>query len=798
MYKKITQTLTIGFLAAILLTILAGCSTPEEKAQSFYKKGLALLEENPEKAKLEFQNALQNKKNMTEAMYGLALVAESQSDWKGTYNLLNNVIEQDPKHEQALVKRGQLLLAGDKVDKALIDSNKALELNKNDPAALTLHAAVMLKLDDKLSAVDYANQALKIDPNNTDAYIVLATERIKAQDYYKALQYLDNGLIKNSKNLVIYFIKINAYEKLKQIDNAQKVYEKMLVDLPTNVGIRKSYVQFLIAHDNKTEAEKQIKKIAADSPKNIEPKLDVVRFILSTQGRDAGIKELNNYIKESPKEYQFQFALVDIYQAEKNDTAADALLNQIVSEAGTNENGLKAKGIIASDLMKDNKKEEAKKLITEILKSDKRNEQALLIKANLEIEAKDYENAIIDLRTILHDTPSSQRALVMLASAHEAAGSPELADEQYVKAFQVSKSSVQVGILYAAFLSRRNQPERADKIYEAILKKHPESKEAFAAVAKAKIIKGDLAGAQALAEQAKKIGGNDIVADQILGQVFAGKKDMASSIAAFKRVYDAAPNNSQPIAAIVGTYLQFGKVKEASEFISSVLNTNPNNKDAQLMKAQLSMISGDQNKSISEFELFVKENPKLAIGYQQLGAAYSHAKKTELALNTLKAGLEIEPKNVTLRMTIAGMYEENKQYDEAIKVYEDLNKEFPKEDVLANNLASLISDHRTDKASLDRAYSLVQILKESDLPQYLDTLGWVSYKVGKYDEAANALEKVVQKMPKIAIFQYHLAKVYMAKNDKLRAKEALNIAAAGAAEQNLTEKDEVTKLLKQL
>ncbi len=798
MHKKISSTLKATLLITLISATLVGCSTPEEKAQSFYKKGMALLEESPEKAKLEFQNALQNKKNMTDAMYGLVLVAERQSDLKATFGLLNNVLEQDPKHEPALVKRGQLLLAANKVDKALIDSNKALELNKNDPAALILHAAVMLKLDDRSAAVDYANQALKIDPNNPNANIVLATERMVAGDYPKAIEYLDSGLAKNPKNLVIYFIKINAYEKLKQLDNAQKLYEKMLVDFPTNTGIRKSYVQFLIAHENKVEAEKQIRKIADDSPKEITPKLDVIRFVFAVKGREEGIKTLDNYIKENPKEYQFQFALVDVYQAEKNDLAADTLLNNIVKEAGTSEDGLKAKGIIASNLLQNNKKEEAKKLATEILNLDKRNEQALLIKASLEIDAKQFETAIIDLRSILHDTPNSQRALLMLASAHEAAGSPELADEQYLKAFQVSKSSPQVGILYAAFLNRRNQPERADKIYEDILKKHPDNNEAFSAVAKAKMLKGDYAGAQALAEQAKKIGVNDIAADQILGDVFAGKKDMQASIAAFKRAHEAAPNNAQSIAAIVGTYLQFGKTKEANEFIDSVLSANPNNKDAQLMKAQLAMMLGNQNKSLAEFEQFIKENPKLIIGYQQLGLAYSHANKPEQALTTLKAGLVIEPKNVTLRMTIAGIYEQIKQYEEALKAYEDLYVEFPKESVLANNIASLMADNRTDKASLDRAYALAQTLKQSDLPQYLDTLGWVSYKVGKVDEAVIPLEKATQKMPKVAIFQYHLAKVYIAKNDKQRAKEALIIAAAGASEQKLSEKDEVSQLLKQL
>ena len=794
MCKKVITLL----LLSLSLSLVVGCSTPEEKAQSFYKKGMALVAENPEKAKLEFQSALQNKKNMTEAMYGLALVAERQSDWKSEFVLLNNVLEQDPNHLQALIKRGQLHLVGGKVDKALIDSNKALAINKNEISALTLHAAVMLKLQDKTVAIDFANKALKLDANNADALIVLATERLMAQDYNKALAFLNQGLAVNPKNLVMYLIKVSAYDKLNKVEEAQTVYQTMLAQFPKESGVRKSYIQFLLAHKNNVEAEKQIRKIALDAPNEVQPRLDVVSFMAKTQGINAGVKELESLVKSNPKQYEFKFALIELYQAVKNQAAADQLLKSIVSEDGDHENGLKAKGIIAAKLMHENKKDEVQKLITEILQVDKRNEQALLLKANLELGAKNFEAAIIDLRSILGDTPNSERALMMLAVAHELAGSPALAEEQYVKAFKVSKYSPQVGVAYAAFLNKKNQSARADKVFQDILKAHPDSSEAFIAVANEKMRAGDLAGAQALAEQAKKMGIYDALADQVLGLVFAGKQDMQSSIAAFKRAHDAAPNNTQTVYSIVQTYLQFGKTKEANEFIHSVLASSPNNIEAQLMSAQLLMLSGDYAKSIAELEQLLKNNPKLVAGYQSLASAYAQAKRPEEAIKTLNTGIAIEPKNVSLNMALAAMFEGSKQYDQALNVYEYLLKDNPNELVLMNNIASLMTDHKTDKASLDRAYNLAKPLKETDIPQYLDTYGWASYKVGKLDEAELSLTKAIEKMPKVAVFQYHLAKIYIAKSDKEKAKAALKLAVSYGAAQQLLELDEANQLMKQL
>ena len=79
-------------ITLFLLTCIVSCSSPEEKAEKYYQKGMALLEKDPDKAKLEFQNALQIKKNMTKAMYGIALVAEQKGDWKATFGLMNKVL----------------------------------------------------------------------------------------------------------------------------------------------------------------------------------------------------------------------------------------------------------------------------------------------------------------------------------------------------------------------------------------------------------------------------------------------------------------------------------------------------------------------------------------------------------------------------------------------------------------------------------------------------------------------------------------------------------------------------------
>ncbi|PPC87497.1 MAG: hypothetical protein CTY37_03495 [Methylotenera sp.] len=785
------------FIILSLASLISACSSPEEKAEKFYEKGMALIESDPDKARLEFQNALQMKKVMPKAVYALALIAERKGDFKSTYGLMNEVLEREPNNINALVKTGQILLAAGKVDVALERSNKAFAIDKNNVGALNLRAAIQLKLNDPQGAIEYAKSALSKDANSSDAYILLATERLSAKDNTKALEFLDKALTIDEKNLAIHMIRIKVLDDMNKPQEVEQAYQKLTKAYPDKAIIRKSYAQFLIKNNRQADAEKQIRAIA-DAVPDLSAKIDVVRFVIATKGPEAGRAELEKYAKKEPNNYEIAFALVNLYQLQNQPQLEEKLLNDIVKTAGNSADGYKAQGMIAYKLIQAGKKEEASKMLNAILDLDKSNGQALTLRAGLALEAKNYDAAIIDLRTVTRDSPTAFNALVMLASAHESSGSPELAEEQYIKAFENSKFSTNYGIPYAQFLMRRKQPERAEKVFEEMLEANPDNASVMRSLAQARIARGDYAGAQALADQAKKINEKNPLADQILGAISAGKNDTEGAITAFKRAHNAAPNDSQPIVAVVRTYLRAGKNNEAIAFIDSVLKDNPNNVDATLIKGQIYLSSGNMQEAQKLFSTVIQTNPKNASAYQQLAIAQQRSNQKEASDKTIQAGLVAIPKDFSLMLTQAGLYEESKRIDDAIKVYEDMLKERPDAEIVNNNLASLLLDFRKDQASIERAYALAKTVKDSQTPQFLDTFGWASFKVGKFDDAEKALKQAIEKMPDTAVFHYHLAKIYIAKSEQALAKQSLQKAVKLAENQQFVQKDDAVALLKSL
>jgi tetratricopeptide (TPR) repeat protein len=91
--------------------------------------------------------------------------------------------------------------------------------------------------------------------------------------------------------------------------------------------------------------------------------------------------------------------------------------------------------------------------------------------------------------------------------------------------------------------------------------------------------------------------------------------------------------------------------------------------------------------------------------------------------------------------------------------------------IVANNLASLLADHRTDKASLEKAESLALSLKKSDVPQFKDTLGWITYRRGDYPAAVKLLEEAADKLSKLPLVSYHLGMAYLAVDENQKAME---------------------------
>jgi tetratricopeptide (TPR) repeat protein len=230
------------------------------------------------------------------------------------------------------------------------------------------------------------------------------------------------------------------------------------------------------------------------------------------------------------------------------------------------------------------------------------------------------------------------------------------------------------------------------------------------------------------------------------------------------------------MASLVGELVQAKQTDKAVAFLQSVLKANPANAEALVLLGSINLANNAPDQAIKNFTAAIAKQPKDIVGYRALANLYLSQKNVDEALKVIRAGLKELPDNIILHILRAGVLEQTGDYDGAIAEYEYLMTQEPGSLLVANNLASILSDHRTDKASRDRAQSLAAILRKSQVPQFKDTLGWVSYRSGDFKAAVPLLEEAVTAMPNLALIHYHLGMSYQAAGESRKALEEFKTA----------------------
>jgi cellulose synthase operon protein C len=384
----------------------------------------------------------------------------------------------------------------------------------------------------------------------------------------------------------------------------------------------------------------------------------------------------------------------------------------------------------------------------------------------------------VDLRTVLRDNPESTRALALIGQAYTATGSTDLANESYGKAFELNPRSPAIVNAYVNLLIRNNNPQQADEVLRRSIGAGNRDPEVLKLLTQVKLMLGEWDQAEQLAQSLKSIDGQEALSEQVLGLVYQGRGQPEQSIAAFKRAHELAPDATRPVMALVQAYVDNNQVAEARKFLQTVIEKNKNNVTAYLVLGQLSWRENDTQAAIDYFQQAVEINPTFEPGYRALASVYMRQNRLQDAERILQAGLQEIPGNVTLSVNLASVYEGQKAFDKAIDVYEKLLQADPDLIVAKNNLASMLSDHRQDRESHQRARQIAAEFRDSSVPQFRDTYAWASVVAGtNLEEAVVILEGIVRENEQVAVYAYHLGEAYRRKGDPANAIAYLDKAA---------------------
>ena len=341
--------------ALLVLTVLqvAGCGSPEDRAQSYYEHGMKLFSEHDNaKAAIELRNAVRLKKDLIGAWKALAEIDETSRNWPGVVTDLRTIVELTPNDVAARLKLGKLLLLAGSSDEALRLANAGIELDNRNADVHALKAAISFKLDDHAEAVREAQTALELDPTNADALMVLAIDRLARGDAKGALSLLQGTSVAHAKdlenNLGLQLLKIKLFGQTGDFKSAEAALKKLVELNPQEPGYRKLLINFYVEQRRTDDAEKEMRALAAANPKDSEAALDLVRFLYTIKKAPAAARqELNARISAGGEVFPYQMALADMDFAEGNLTDGRQLLENLISAGSSPEHVRTAKIALA-------------------------------------------------------------------------------------------------------------------------------------------------------------------------------------------------------------------------------------------------------------------------------------------------------------------------------------------------------------------------------------------------------------------------------------------------------------------
>ena len=765
--------ISLGRIALILAALqLAACNSPEERAQNYYERGMKLLaQQDYVKASLELKNALQLKKDLVEAWRALAEIEQHNQNWEGLIAIRRTIVELDPKDVDEKLRLARLLVVAKMPEDALNLVNAAVELDDQSSNAQGLKSLILFKLDDKKGAVREAQAALKKDVNNVEATVVIAADKFARGDADGALAVLNRENAPYLNDIGVQLFKLKIFEQMQDSKQVEAVLQKLIELYPKEIPFRRALVKHYIDQQRPADAEKELQNLAAANPSDVEAGLDVVRYLGMTKGATAARQELLARSNAGPEAFRYRVALAEFDFGQGKVEESIRALEDLAKGADTRERGLEAQTKLAEIYFRTKKFEAAETLVDEILGKDKRSAVGLRLRASLRMEQGQYDAAIADIRQALNDQPRSTELSLLLAKAYERSGSIELAEKQYADATKSSGYDVATALEYVEFLRRRGSIGRAEDVLNELVSRWPSNVGILVALANVKLEQQNWVGAQDVAEKIWSVSGNTGLADQISGLALGARNKNDESIAAFQKAYAAAPGNAQTMDALVNAFMRAGKLDEAKSFLRAVLDANPASAEAQVLLGSVQFAQNAPEDAARSFRTAIERQPKSIIGYRALAELHQRQGNSDAALEVIHAALKEQPDSFEMHLALASALEAKGDYEAAIAEYESMLKQNSGSLVVANNLASLLADHRTDKASLERAYSLATILRKSQIPLFKDTLGWTYYQRGDYKNAISLLEEAAVALPQMALVRYHLGMSYFADGQAVKASE---------------------------
>ena len=654
-----------------------------------------------------------------------------------------------PKKTRVLERADSYFKAGE-YDKAKIEYLNLLRLDNQNVTAFQQLGFIWLEQGVPLRAIPFLLKVRELEPKNITARTKLALAFMAIGQAAEARKEAVSVLQQDPGNSDAIVVLADTSRSKEEIAATEQQLEKF--PNKNTAAFHIAAASLATRKGDLSAASDEIQRAVASEPKSARAHLAMgYTFLLRKNPGHAG-PELKIAADLAPLRSEERIKYAEFQAANGASAEAKGFLQEVTREAP---DYLPAWRDLAQIAFSEKKHDEALSFLENIFSRDPENPDARLLQANVWLAKGDAAKATATLDRVNNNYPNNPLVKFALARAYLASKNAAQATATLQQAIAIRPDYTEAVLALAELNLGSGKAQAVVLAMEDLLKKRPDLREARLLLANGYQALGRLDDAAALFREQIKNSPDSPEAHFSLGLILRQQKKNDEARQAFEKASELAPDNLNPIDQLVEMDLADKRYDAATERVKQQLQKNPNAAGTHVLEAKIYVAQQDWGRAESALQKAIELDANFTPAYGLLIGVYVAENKLAQAISQLEAELKKNPNNPRGLLMGALLYERIKEYAKARDTYEKLLALSPDSALGLNNLAYLYAEHLNQ---LDKAYQLAQKARELQPENGLvaDTLGWILYKRGNYQQALALLQESVSKMPENPEVQFHL------------------------------------------
>lgn len=573
-------------------------------------------------------------------------------------------------------------------------------------------------------------------------------------------------------------------------ERALEIINELVRKTPDDPILRYERAVILLDAGETERAMKELRELVAVTPAFYDAQRLIGRLLLDAARNDRALveeakKHLEKALELAPDDISTALTLSQILMSQGRYTEAEKLVAATVERAPDN----RALNLnYAQILTKLGRTDDAVQFFERVVEADPTYVPAIMPLIDVYQKRSEWKKAADLLQPLVEDESGNADVRRQQGYFYLRAGETEKSRQIFSELASASPEDERNQFFLAESLTDLGEYEKAEAIYRKLLEKQPNDAELLMSFAL------NLAAQRKLEPAAEAFRSLLAVKDLPPGAVILTKTQL-SAIERERENYEAALQyareaiigprglNSQALNLALDIFRRQKRYAEALDFIRPLADRY---KEPALY-ARVVEFQFRAGKTADATRLAQQQIRQGGNAAAAIGETYLALRRYPDAVAIYEALRQKNPKDVSIGFQLAAAYERSGKIEQAEKLFLELLRDAPDNASILNYLGYMWADRGVN---LEKSEEMLRKAVSLD-PQngaYLDSLGWVYFKLGKLDLAEKYLVEAASRMPNDPTIQEHLGDVLARVGKTSKALEAYRSALKLDSEETDEEK----------